>query len=47
MDWEITDWDRISHLEKVAKSTKNTVKPSKNTVWWGLFDKKNQAQGGL
>ncbi len=47
MDWKITDWDSISHLEKVAKSTKNTVKPSKNTVWWGLFDQKNQAQGCL
>tara|TARA_R100000231_G_scaffold41893_1_gene36556 strand:- start:1741 stop:2136 length:396 start_codon:yes stop_codon:yes gene_type:complete len=45
MDWKITDWDSISHLEKVAKSTKNTVKPSKNTVWWGLFDDKGQAQG--
>ena len=38
MEWKKCAWEDIAELEKVAKSTKNTVKNSKNTVWWGLFD---------
>jgi RimJ/RimL family protein N-acetyltransferase len=38
MEWKKCVWEDIAELEKVAKSTKNTVKNSKNTVWWGLFD---------
>jgi|TARA_R100000005_G_C4930471_1_gene159695 N-acetylglutamate synthase-like GNAT family acetyltransferase len=36
MKWIKCEWEDIAHLEKIAKSTKNTVKYSKNTVWWGL-----------
>ena len=38
MEWKKCAWEDIAELEKVAKTTKNTVKNSKNTVWWGLFD---------
>lgn len=38
MEWKKCLWEDIAELETIAKSTKNTVKNSKNTVWWGLFD---------
>ena len=37
MKWKKCTWEDIAHLEQLAKSTKNTVKYSKNTVWWGLY----------
>jgi len=46
MEWKPAYWDKdISRLEKIAKSTNNTVKYSQNTVWWGLFDEDNTARG--
>jgi len=46
MEWKPAYWDKdISRLEKIAKSTSNTVKYSQNTVWWGLFDEDNTARG--
>ena len=45
MEWKKCGWEDVEHLEKVAKSTNNTVKYSKNTVWWGLYTEKNQVVG--
>tara|TARA_Y100000004_G_C8880678_1_gene397467 strand:- start:5 stop:415 length:411 start_codon:yes stop_codon:yes gene_type:complete len=45
--WTKSSWDEISKLQPIAKSTNNNISYSKNTIWFGLFDKEIVGSAGL